>query len=203
MTFYRSVLPLALVLCLHSPMVSAADELTQRFRKLGFHAGSLTEFTNAVQVDDQGSTELFTFNPMLGFSLDIELTPEWTWVPEINWVLPRSAGKGITKNLFMLRNDAVWKGADWWRLRVGTSFMVNNIRGSGGTQVLNNGAGTSEFYVPGESRTAINNTLDLGAELVSDDVAVRFQTYVYSLLKSERRQLSYSLTLSYYHDLGN
>lgn len=199
---YRSWLLVCLLLSL-SCSASAADSFTQRFKNFGIHLGSFTEFYDAIQVDDQGGTNTFEMNPFLGMSLDIELTPDWIWAPEFNWVLPRDAGEGVSKNLFMIRNDAVWKGGDWWRLRVGTSFMVNNIRGDGGSRRMNNGSGTSEFYVPAESRTSINNTLDLGAEAILDSFGFRFQTYIYSLLKSERRQISYSLMATYYYDLGN
>jgi hypothetical protein len=181
---------------------SSSEGLSRRFKNLGFHAGSHTEFYDAVQIDDQGSTEKFGFNPLLGFSTDFELRPTWRMIPELNWVLPRDVGTGVTENLFMFRTDFAWLMSDMWRFRIGTSVMVNLIRGSGGTQEMNNGNGTSKFYIPAESRTAINNTLDLGAEAMFDSFAVRFQTYIYSLLKPQRRQVSYSLMLSYYYDLG-
>lgn len=202
MTLYRSFTLWVLFFALSASNAKAADSFTQQFKYIGFHLGTLTEFYDAIQVDDQGTTDKFAINPMLGFSLEIEITPDWMWAPEINWVLPREAGEGVSKNLLMIRNDAIWRATDILRLRVGTSFMINNIRGQGGSKRLNNGAGTSEFYVPSESRTSINNTLDLGAEALMDEFAFRFQTYIYSLLKSERRQISYSLTLTYYYDMG-
>jgi hypothetical protein len=202
MTLYRSVSLWILFITLSIGSVHSSDSFTQQFKYIGFHLGTLTEFYDAIQVDDQGTTDKFAINPLIGFSLDIEITPQWTWAPELNWVLPREAGEGITKNIIMIRNDAIWRASDIFRLRVGTSFMINNMRGEGGSRRLNNGSGTSEFYVPSESRTSINNTLDLGAEVLMDEFAFRFQTYIYSLLKSERRQISYSLTLTYYYDMG-
>ncbi len=80
--------------------------------------------------------------------------------------------------------------------------MVNHIRGEGGTDEMNNGNGTSKFYIPSESRTSMNTTLDLGAEAMLDEFGFRFQTYIYSVLKSERRQISYTLMFTYYYDLG-
>lgn len=181
---------------------TSTDSFPQRFKNLGFHAGSHTEFVGRVQTDDNGGKEKFAFNPLLGFSSDVKMTDDWMVIPEINWVLPREAGEGITQNLIMLRTDVAWRGSDWWRLRVGTSLMVNNIKGEGGSKELNNGNGTSRFYIPAESRTSINNTLDLGAEAMLEDFGVRFQTYIYSVLKSERREISYTLMFSYYYDLG-
>lgn len=183
---------------------SAPESPTQPeldFDNLGFHLGTLTEFVGSVQIDDQGGKNFFEMNPFLGFSTQLTLSPQWVFSPELNWVLPRESGAGVSKNLFMIRGDFGYNYEDWIRLRAGTSLMVNNIRGSGGVRPLNNGSGQSDFFVPPESQTALNNTLDLGAEIHNKELALRFQTYWYAILNSERRQLSYSLTLTYYYDL--
>mgnify|MGYP001627352412 CR=1 FL=1 len=203
MTLRRQTRLLSLVLASLTTLAEASDDLTQRFKNIGFHLGSLTEFVGEIQVDDKGTTETFSVNPALGFSLDIELNEDWALIPELHWVLPREAGPGVSKNLFMLRTDFAWRGADLWRLRAGTSLMVNNMRGEGGTRTLNNGSSTSDFYVPAESRTSVNNTLDFGGELLLDSFALRTQLFIYSPLKSERRQYSYLLVATYYYDLGN
>ncbi len=181
---------------------SSSANFSRKFKNLGFHAGTLTEFYDAVQVDDEGKKEKFAFNPMLGFSTDFELITDWHLIPEINWVLPREAEEGVTQHLIMLRADIGWRLSDWWRLRMGSSIMVNHIRGEGGSRQVRNGNGYSKFYVPAESRTSLNNTLDIGAEGLWDDFGLRLQAYVYSILRSERRQISYTLTFSYYYDLG-
>ncbi|MBY0517110.1 MAG: hypothetical protein K2P81_09390 [Bacteriovoracaceae bacterium] len=192
---------LAFTVFMSLPLTHAADSLTQSLKNIGFHGGSLTEFVGATQVDANGKTETFHFNPMIGFSTEVEMVTDWHLIPEFNWVLPRDAGDGISKNLFMIRGDVGWRYSDYWRLRMGTSIMVNNIRGSGGTKSMNNGSGSSDFYIPAESKTAYNNTLDLGVEALLDDFGFRFQTYIYSPLRSDRRQYSYSLTMSYYYDM--
>lgn len=173
----------------------------QPFDNMGFHLGTLTEFVGSVQTDDQGKKNFFELNPTLGFSTQLTLTPQWIFSPELHWVLPREAGSGVTKNLFMIRGDFGYAFEDWIRLRVGTSLMVNNIRGTGGTVPMNNGAGQSDFFVPPESQTSFNNTLDLAAEIHSNELALRFQTFWYAILNNEKRQLSYALTLTFYYDL--
>lgn len=181
---------------------SSTDSFSRRFKNLGFHAGTLTEFYDAVQIDDNGKKEKFAFNPMLGFSTDVEIVPDIHFIPEIHWVLPREAEEGITQNLFMFRADVAWRPSDWWRWRLGSSLMVNNIRGEGGSRQVRNGNGYSKFYVPADSSTSINNTLDLAVEGLWDAFGLRLQTYVYSVLKSERRQISYTLMFTYYYELG-
>lgn len=178
------------------------DSIAHRFKNIGFHIGGLTEFYNAIQVDTRGQKNKFDFHPLIGASTDITINESWALVPEIDWVLPRDAGDGVSKNLLMLRIDGAWRATDWLRLRIGTSLMINNIKGKGGTKNVNNGGGTSDFYIPPDSKTSVNNTLDLGAEFMYEQFAVRFQSYLYAPLKKDRRQISYSIIFSYYYDLG-
>ena len=177
-----------------------SESFTRQFKTIGFHLGGHTEFMGAVQTDTQGTRPKFRPAPMVGFSADVMVTDSWRLVPEINWMLPQSSD-GVMRNLWMVRLDGAWQGGEWWRLRVGTSIMVNNIRGGGGTVTLDNGDSTSEFYLPSESKTAVNNTFDLGAEVFLRSFAFRLQTYTYALARSDRRQVSYTLIASYYHDL--
>lgn len=167
-----------------------------------FNFGSHTEFFNYVQTDTSGGTRKFEFAPTLGAGLIVPMSnPSLKFLPEFNWVLPRSAGSSrIIKNLFMLRADLGYEALDWLRLRVGTGLMWLNQHGRGGSAQVNNGNGTSTFYYPDENRSSLNNTLDLGAEALFDSWSVRFQTYTYSVFIKERRQISYTLFLSYYWD---
>lgn len=203
---WRTVVGTTLLTCSLSLLAATEEDddvFAQRFKNLGFHLGNLTEFANAVQVDDQGHTRKIGKAPFLGFSTDVEMTPQWALIPEINWVFPQDSNDNqISRNLFMVRLDGGWKGGDWWRLRVGTSVMINNMRGKGGTKTVRNGSGSDSFFIPSESKTSVNNTFDLGAEAFYLPFAVRFQTYTYAIVNSQRRQISWSLTLSYYYDLG-
>lgn len=164
--------------------------------------GTHTEFFNAVQIDDNGGMRKFELAPTIGFGLKMPLDYGFIFLPEVNWVLPRSAGDSqIIKNLFMLRADFGYDPVDWFRVRMGTSVIWLNQHGRGGSAKVNNGNGTSTFYYPDENRSSINNTLDLGGELLfSDDWSARLQTYIYSVFKEERRQISYSLFLTYHWD---
>ncbi len=179
-----------------------SHELSPHFKNLGFSFGTLTEFVGLTQTNEDGSRDRFAFNPYVGFSTDIEMNQSWRFVPELNWVLPRTAGdSGITKNLFMFRADFGHHLLDELRLRYGTSLMVLNMRGRGGTQEVENGNGTSTFYLPSESQTAVNHTLDLGADFYLLPFSVRFQTFIYSAFNNERRQWSYALGVTYFYDL--
>ncbi|MFP5386358.1 MAG: hypothetical protein ACLGHN_09790 [Bacteriovoracia bacterium] len=171
------------------------------FDKVILSFGVHTDFYNNIQTDTSGGVRKFDFAPTVGAGLHIPMANGFRFVPEVNWVLPRSAGESkIIKNLVMVRADFGYDPVDWFRVRMGTSLMWMNQHGRGGSTQINNGNTTSTFYYPEENRSSLNNTLDVGAEALYENWAIRLQTYIYSVFKEERRQLSYTLFLSYYWD---
>ena len=163
--------------------------------------GTHTEFYNNVQTSTSGDTRKIDFTaPTLGVGVSIPLTDKWRFLPEFNWVLPRKDTEKVIKNLFMYRADFGYDVWEWLRLRAGTSIMHANQHGQGGKVNLNNGNDTSTFYYPDENRSSLNNTLDFGVEGRMDAWSVRLQTYIYSVFIEERRQVSYTLFVSYYWD---
>lgn len=177
-----------------------ADKLIQ---SIYFNLGTHTEFFNNVQDDASGGVRKFdTKAPTLGIGAVVPFGfYDLHFLPEFNWVLPRSAGSSrIIKNLFMFRGDVAYDPWEWLRLRAGTSIMWLNQHGRGGKAEMDNGNSTSTFYYPDENRSSFNNTLDLGAEFRYKEWALRLQSYIYSVFVEERRQVSYTLFISYYWD---
>jgi hypothetical protein len=164
------------------------------------NAGTYTEFYNHIQINTTGGVRKFDPAPTLGLGLMMPMTNHFLFLPEINWVLPQKSGERIIKNIFMMRADFAYRPIDWLQLRLGTSIFWLNQQGTGGTEKINNGNTTATFYYPEENRSSYNNTFDLGTEVLYKKFALRFQTYFFSILRAERRQVSYSLFLSYYWD---
>ena len=186
---------------LFAPKETPPSSSTKLVQKYVFNVGTHTEFYNAVQVDPSGGVRRFDPAPVVGLGLYIPFQYELLFLPEFNWVLPRGENDSkIIKNHFMLRADLGYTPVEWFRIRLGTSLMWLNQHGRGGSTNVNNGNDTSTFYYPDENRSSLNNTLDIGAEFLLDSWALRLQTYTYSLLREERRQLSYTLFVSYYWD---
>jgi hypothetical protein len=164
-----------------------------------FNLGSHTEFYDAVQNDASGGLRKFEMAPTIGFGLAMPISEKLIFLPEFNWVLPKTIEDShIMINTFMLRGDLGFDPLDWLRLRIGTSLMWQNQQGRAGKVQMNNGDSTSTFYYPDENRSSLNNTFDVGAETIFDQFAIRLQTYTYSLFKKEQRQFSYTLFFSYY-----
>lgn len=178
-------------------------ESPKRIEALYFNIGTHTEFFNSVQTDSSGGVRKFDFKtPTVGLGASIPFGKhDLRFLPEVNWVLPKTSGDSrIIKNLIMLRGDIGLDPWEWLRLRLGTSLMWLNQHGRGGKAEMDNGNSTSTFYYPNENRSSLNNTLDLGAELRHNAWALRLQTYIYSVFVEERRQVSYTLFVSYYWD---
>ena len=191
---------LFLILCCFSQEGLTA---TRQVPKFIFNAGTYTEFYKKIQINSSGSLNTFDPNPVVGAGFYMPLGADFNFVPEINWVLPQKETPRVMKNIFMTRADFSYSRLDWIRPRLGTSLIWLNQQGLGGSEKINNGNTTSTFYYPDDNRSSLNNTLDAGLELVFfSTLALRLQTYIFSPFVKERRQISYSLFLSYYWDRG-
>lgn len=219
---FRNILVLLIGLTLGAPALAAGKPVTKPkskpsktssksdsiIKQIYFNLGNHTEFYGAVQNDDSGGLrksdmDIFKFHfvPTVGIGMVMPLSGYWNMLPEFNWVLPKTVEDSkIIINTFMYRFDFGYDPIEWLRLRMGTSIIQMNQHGRGGSTKENNGNGTSTFYYPSENRSSLNNTLDFGGEFLFDDFAFRIQSYIYSVFKKERRQVSYTLFFTYYWD---
>jgi opacity protein-like surface antigen len=182
-----------------------APARAEHVESIYFNLGNHTNFYNNVQNDASGGTRKIEFGPTLGAGVGIPLNSDvWRFLTEFNWVLPQtSATSRIIKDLFMLRADFAYDPLKWLRIRAGSSLMLLNQHGRGGSTSLSNGNSQSTFYYPDENHSSFNNTVDLGVEFMPDENwALRLQTYTYSLFEADRRQVSYTIFLTYYWQQG-
>jgi hypothetical protein len=175
----------------------AKDQLW-RFDNVTLTAGNWFDNYKQVQTSKSGSTQGFEVAPYFSTSIDYYFHEKWIAIPEIGWVVQREAGDDrISKNLFFIRTDAAYYLTPKFRLRAGTSLMILNISGNGGEATLPNGDSEETYYIPTERRTALNQTLDFGAEYIVDRISIRAMAYVYAWLDEEERMITYSTSLSY------
>jgi hypothetical protein len=175
----------------------AKDPMTH-FDNLTITGGNWFDNYKQVQTSPSGSTSGFEVAPFFATSIDYFFREKWVAIPEVGWVVQRDAQDSrISKNLFFIRLDAAYSVKDNFRLRFGTSLMILNIGGNGGETTLPNGDSEETYYIPTERRTALNQTIDLGAEYIIDRISIRGQAYIYAWLDSEERLISYSMSLSY------
>ncbi len=162
--------------------------------------GGYVPFGPSTQKDVTGSTNTFSFSPMVSVNTIIP-TPfyQQLFLPELAMVFHSEDQDGYSKRttLFLLDFGHLLTSDLIFRYGVGTA--LTRISGEGGTVVLNNGSSTSTYYQPDESSTSWNTTINLGIEgQVIPNYSMRFQTYWFSVFNSEARKASYSLNLVYY-----
>jgi hypothetical protein len=82
-----------------------------------------------------------------------------------------------------------------WFLSGGPGFMYYEIKGKGGTKVVNNGTGTTAFGVPSKTRNSKILLLELGTGWIVNEYRIGLDLY-FSGLASERLGTSFQATFS-------
>jgi hypothetical protein len=123
---FRNILAVLFALTFGTTALAASDSFFN-YKSIYFNLGTHTEFYNAVQMDDSGGLRKFDFAPTAGIGMEIPAFEGWHYLPEFNWVLPKTYEESkIIVNTFMYRFDMGYDPLEWLRLRVGTSLIHLN-----------------------------------------------------------------------------
>ncbi len=162
--------------------------------------GGYVPFGPSTQKDISGSSNTLSFDPMIGVNTKI-MTSFYNqiFLPEVDIVFHTGEKDGYSKKTFIFTADFGYMINPMLMLRYGTSTILTQISGDGGVVYLNNGNDVDAFYQPNESRTSWNQSLNFGVDgIINSNYSLRFETYIFSLLDSDARKVSYSLSLLYY-----
>jgi hypothetical protein len=163
--------------------------------------GSYSPSVGQYQDDAEGNTASFTFNPYLSLTTKIPvLFPQFYAMPELGYVFNKveSSEEYKKRTIYVLYNFG-YEFYPQFFFRFGIGTFITKIGGEGGAKEQNNGASTATFYLPGESVSSYNSTLNLGGEVsLLEGFATRADVYIFQLLESERREISFSIGLTYY-----
>lgn len=184
--------------------LSASAEETLHFMSLedkSLSLGNFTQFAGDIQEDEKGKINKIDFWPYLSFHTTHHLYKDFVFMPEAAITQPqKTETTKITKYLGWLKIDLGYQKWDFV-FRVGSSLFIQRTSGEGGTMRVANGSGTTEFYIPGYSTTAMNFTQDLGVEyLFYDHWSTRAQMFTYTVLDSHTRSYNYTLSITYHLD---
>lgn len=164
------------------------------------NVGGYVPFGLSTQKETTGSKNTLSFDPMVGVNT-IFATPFYNqlFIPEFAMVFHGEGQDGYSKKTMLFLLDFGHQFGPQTILRYGIGTILTKVKSDGGTVTLLNGSTPTTFYKPDESTTSWNTTLNLGVEhSFSRTYALRFQTYWFSLLDSEARKVSYSLSAVYY-----
>ncbi|MFN8370743.1 MAG: outer membrane beta-barrel protein [Bacteriovoracaceae bacterium] len=166
---------------------------------VGLTLGNLTEFVANVQVDEKGGKNYIEFKPYMSFFIRHDFNESFSLLPEIGITYPmKGESPNTKKTIYMIRLDLGYRFYDFIA-KAGTALFVTQIKGSGGTEKLNNGTSYDEFYLPAESHTARNYTINLGLEyFIIPELSVKSELFVFSMFENVSRQFSYAIALTYH-----
>ncbi len=166
---------------------------------VGLTLGNLTDFVGNVQVDENGKKNYYEFKPYMSFFIRHDFNEEFSIIPDIGLTYPMSgASPNTKKTIYMMRVDLGYRFYDFMA-KLGTALFVTQIKGAGGTEQLNNGSSSDEFYLPAESHSAHNYTINLGLEyFIIPQLSVKSELFAYSMFENISRQFSYAVALTYH-----
>ncbi len=173
--------------------------------------GHMTKFAGSWTSNQDGSQESY-FNPWPYLSVH-ELFPVMNNIlfqPEFGLTLKKSSygdedtynGSGdeaSKRQLMFLHLNFMYRNSSPVQFKGGVGFFMTKISGEGGAVTRRNGASDATYYLPSETVTSYNNTLNLGIEsFLLPKTSIEFESYTWDILSSESRRFSFSLGLNYY-----
>lgn len=166
---------------------------------IGASMGNLCEFVGKIQTDDTGSTNVCSFNPYLAAFVDYPINNKFFLSPELGFSIPKSGrDESITKMSIVALANAKYKFSSF-HLIGGAGLFFTRISGSGGTQELSNGTGTSSFPMPESTVYTRNFILNLGVGTsFNPEWSADIHTYVFNAETSEDRAFSIAINGTYH-----
>ncbi|WP_127716104.1 hypothetical protein [Halobacteriovorax sp. HLS] len=161
--------------------------------------GGYVPFGMSTQSESDGSRRTFSFEPYVYANTILSAPYNHLFLPEVGLVI-HTAEKfdDYSKSTIFLLLDVGYKFTPALILRYGLGLFRTSISSDGGAVILNNGSGTSTFYKASDSSTSYNTTWNLGLEhSFNSNYSLKFQTYLFEPISSQR-DISYSLSISYY-----
>lgn len=142
----------------------------------------------AVTDADSGKKPIFSeLYPVLSLTGMIGETNEYRISPNLNYAITSkdSPDGGSATRVFAIGVRAVAPRVSSFDFHAGPGVMFYNIKGTGGTKDLNNGAGTTTFGLPDKSVTTRTFYMDLGAAWIWDKLRVETAFLVSGFLSSK------------------
>ena len=161
--------------------------------------GAYTPFPST-QKEDDGTKDTWTADPYVSIGYNHKLSGNYIFTPQIGYVFHSSLDDEYSKKTLFTLLDFGYTINSRFTGIFGLGTFRTTISGDGGTVVLQNGDGTANFFAPSTSVTSYNTTVDLGLDAIyNKNFATRFQIYLFEILSSEKRSMSYSVAVNYFY----
>ena len=168
---------------------------------IALSAGGYVPFGLSTQKDEEGERNTISFHPAVALNGRWNIWGRHFFSPEVGFVIHlREKDKHSKTTTFFLLDMAYPLGMVL--LRYGLGFFRTSISGEGEVVQTRNGLSTIEFYAPSYVASVSNNmALDLGFEFPLGSRSpffIKTEAYIFKILSSVERNLSYSLSFIYY-----
>lgn len=164
---------------------------------LGF--GSLTNFVGKVQTNKQGDTRKFEFSPYINGTLRWFFYDKFSFIPEIGCGFPESGeDERISRfhyetllHLGYSYNDLTFT--------LGAGLSFTRLTSDGSEVTLDNGLGTSTFYMPEATGTSRNFVQTLGVDYnIYQGWGAQGKMIFYNITDEKKKAWSYFLGVNYF-----
>lgn len=164
--------------------------------------GTLNPPLKKIQVDDDGNSSSFEFDPFVGLQHNFGTLPFWlnhSFVPEAGFVYHQvDVSEEYNKFSLYLLYEFSWNLMRNVNILYGAGNFVTWITGTGGTITRNNGSSTSTFYKPMGNSFSFNTSTNLGLELqTSSKLSFLGKALLFDVLNSKKRTIRYTVSLNY------
>ncbi|MBG08496.1 MAG: hypothetical protein CME68_07030 [Halobacteriovoraceae bacterium] len=164
--------------------------------------GTLNPPLKKIQIDDEGNSSSFEFDPFVGIQHNFGTLPFWLshpFVPEAGFVYHQvDVSEEYNKFSLYLLYEFSWNLMGNLNLLYGAGNFVTWITGSGGTMTRNNGSSTSTFYKPMGNSFSFNTSTNLGLEFqTTSSLSFLGKALLFDILSSKKRTIRYTVSLKY------
>ncbi len=164
-----------------------------------FGLSSLTNYVGKVQTDKEGHTRKFEFSPFFSATMKWFIYDKFSLIPELGMGLPE---KGVDKNIqrfhYQILTNLGYNYKDLL-LTFGMGLAFTRLTSSGGEELLENGLGYTNFYLPSHTSTSRNFIFTLGADyIVFQGWGATAKLITYNLTDKSKRAFSYLVGVNYH-----
>jgi hypothetical protein len=173
--------------------------------------GSMSPFLGKYTNSTDGGTEsALSIWPYISVHEYFNIRNNVFFIPEVGMTFSNSSygeidalnGNGDEASsrqmIFGLANFSLMLGKGT-HFRFGGGVFITKISGDGGAVTRNNGASTATHYLPDETVSSYNSTLNLGLEkFVAPRMAIKLETYTWNVFDSTSIRFNFALAFNYY-----
>lgn len=174
-----------------------------RFESIKFSFGTWNEFYNETQTKRSGAlNNEFEFTPYISLSTNYKIRESHILVPSFSYVFQekrQNETMKINRYIAGLSYGYIFKHKAV--LSIGSSTIIQTISGDGNSQSLQNGDGSQTFYAPSDTRFSINQSLDIGAEILLNGYSLGVNTYTYDILDQKERMTTVAFNINFTKDI--